>query len=89
MYVCVYVCMNVFVCILCMYVCIFVCMDVCMYVCMYICLYANNIGFSPIELYKECAPSSFHECNNWSNAIHLLLYDSSIGSWSKHTYSYY
>ena len=55
-----------------------------MYVYIYIQLVLNAL---PLSCDHDLFP--FHEWNNWSNSIHLLLYDSSIGRWVEITYSSY
>ena len=56
------------------------CMNIYIYICMYVCMY---VCATRMKCYHWATPewkfSPFHEWNNWSNAIHLLLYDSSIG----------
>ena len=49
-----------------------------MYVCMYVCMYDWTKTLSLSSFISLNCP--FHEWNNWSNAFHLPLYDSSIGS---------
>ena len=53
---------------------------VCVYICMYVQMISNALPLS-CKYFFIREPAPFHEWNNWSNAIHLLLYDSSIGRW--------
>ena len=59
--------------------------QVCMYICIYVQMKLNALPLSWIRNHSF----PFHEWNNWSNAIHLLLYDSSVGRWIDDTYSSY
>ena len=52
-----------------------------MYVCMYVCMCVCATRMKRYHWAIVMVYSPFHEWNNWSNAIHLLLYDSSIGRW--------
>ena len=60
--------LYIYVCKVCMYICTY------MYVCLYICIIFGMEYYSTeLKYVSRNFNIPFHEWNNWSNAIHLLL----------------